>query len=245
MTFAQVHLGKDGRLGFARLGGFRNLHQKGVATDFEGRRVEALGLGLPPMPHGVHHTESGAAETFAPADAPVVFRGGGKALESGDDLGPALLLQPLESPEFLELALEDVAQGGQVPDIERRVIEQFRGDGAPGSWPSGHPVERDAEMLLQGKRDRSAAGSNWAASMVSKRLRLEATTSQQAQVEIAAVHDQMFFPAPSRAGRASSPGETSTDDIAPDQELEGQTSCSDTCWPVRCPRRPRRPAQGR
>src|SRR5689334_5338780 len=91
-----------------------------------------------------------AAQAFAATDPPVVFCRWSEPLEARRDLRAALLFQPLEPAELLQLPLQDVAECRQVPDIQRRVVEKLRSQRALG--PVGLLailVERDAEMLIQ------------------------------------------------------------------------------------------------
>ena len=72
----------------------------------------------------MQHGEAAAAESFRAADAPGVFVRAGKTIACHLDLPAAFLLEPVEAAETLEFGGEPVAQGGQVVDVERGVIEQ-------------------------------------------------------------------------------------------------------------------------
>ena len=70
------------------------------------------------------------------------------------------MVEPREAVEFAEFAREKIAEGGEVPDVERGVVEEFRRDGAAG--PVGLLavfIELDAEVFLEegGKADALAA----------------------------------------------------------------------------------------
>src|SRR5690606_37076640 len=157
VAFAEMHAVQNRLLGATGFRGFGEFQQQRVAANLEGRRVESLGLRFAPVPHGVQHAEARATQALAAADAPVVLRGWSKAFEARFDLRAALLLEPAEAAEALELAREDVAQCGQVPHVERGVIEQLRRERALG--PVGLLavlVERDAEMLIEERREADA-----------------------------------------------------------------------------------------
>ncbi len=151
---------------------------------------------LPPMPDRVEHAEPGAAQPLAATDAPVVLRRGREAGRAGLDLGAALLLKPVEPVELLQLAGQEIAQLRQVPDVERGVGEKFWGDGPRG--PVGllaGLVDRDAEMVLQerGEADARAPEQLRGQHGVEDALRPEARKIvQQAEVEIAPVHDEVL-----------------------------------------------------
>ena len=150
VALAEVDAMQDGLLGITGLGGLGDLDQEGVAADLERRGVEALGLRLAPVPDGVERAEARAAQALAAADAPVIVGGRGEARGARLDLRAALLLKPVEAVELGELLREQVAQGGQVPDVEGGVVEQLGRDGPRG--PVGllaGLVDGDAEMVLE------------------------------------------------------------------------------------------------
>src|SRR5690606_10457794 len=128
-----------------------------------------------------------------------------KTQSRGFDLAAALLLEPVEPVEFDQFTCEDVAQLRQVPDVERGVVEQLLGQGALG------PVgllrllgQFDVEVVLQKRGE--------AHPLSVKQLRGEhgvedalclkaAQVVQEAQVVVAAVHDQMLLRQPLPQGR--------------------------------------------
>ena len=197
VAFAEVDAFEDGGLGVALFGGFGDLEDEGVAADFEGGRVEALSLLLAPMPDGVEDAEAGATEAFAAADAPIDVGRGGEAGGAGLDLGAALLFEPVEAAGFSEIALEDIAEGGEVPDVEGRVGEELRGDGAlgPVGFLAGF-VDGDAEVFLEeaGEADAFAAEELGGEHRVENAFRAEAAeVVKEAEIEIAAVHHEVFL----------------------------------------------------
>ena len=220
-----MHLGENGGLGIAGLGGLGDLQQQLVAADLEGRGVEAFGLFLTPVPDRVQHTQARSAETFALADAPVVLVGSGETGESGLDLGHALLFEPLHPAQPNELAREQVAQGGQVPDVECGVIEHLLGE------RTARPVgllrflgKLYPEVVLE---QRSQADARTVQELrgehgVEDALGPEsAEVVQQAQVEIAAVHDNVFFGQPLPESVEGQPGERVDEvDLVVHQKLE-------------------------
>ena len=223
---AEIHLAQDGVGGLALLGGLGDFQDEGVATDLEGRGVEPLGLRLAPVPHGMEHREARAAEAIAAADAPVVLGGRREAVEARGDLGAALLVEPIEAAELLELAAQDVAQSGQVPDIERGVVEELGRDGALG--PVGllaGLVDGDGEVLLQERREADAleAEELGGEHRVEKAVRREAAEIvQQAQVEVAAVHDEVLLRehGPKRVELQAGREHIDEEDLAVDEELQ-------------------------
>ena len=226
VALAEVDVGEEGGLGFATLGRLGEFEEESVAADLERWRVEALRLRFAPVPDGVEHAEAGTAKAFAAADAPVVVGGGREALAAGGNLRAALLLEPLGAAEAHEFAQEDVAEGGQVPDVERGVGEQFRRDGTLG--PVGFLavlVERDAKMLLEerGEADAVAAEELRRQHGVEDAFRPEAAeVVQQAQIEIAPVHDEVLVRehAPQRVEFHARREHIDEEDVAVDQELE-------------------------
>ena len=126
LALAEVDGVEDGGLGIAGFGGLGDFQEQSIAADLEGRGVEALGLRLAPVPDGVEHAEAGTAEALAAADAPVVFRGRGEALAASVDLRAALLVEPVEAAEALELLREQIAQLGAV-ETEAAVDELVDG----------------------------------------------------------------------------------------------------------------------
>ena len=122
VPLAEVDAFENGGLGIALFGGFGDLEDEGIAANFEGGRIEALRLTLAPVPNGVKDAEAGAAEALAAPNAPIDVGGGSKAGRPGLDLGAALLLQPILAAEFLEVPLENVPEGGEMPDVEGRVV---------------------------------------------------------------------------------------------------------------------------
>jgi len=74
----------------------------------------------------------------------------GKTGGTGFDLRAALLVEPVKTVKLGQFFREDVAQGGQVPDVEAGVIEKLGRDRAGG--PVGllaRLVDGDAEMILE------------------------------------------------------------------------------------------------
>lgn len=197
VAFTEVDALKNRGLGIALLGGFGYLEDEGVAADFEGRGVDALSLIFAPVPDGVEDAEAGAAETFAAADAPIGLGGGRETGGAGVDLGAALLLKPIEAAEFLEVAFEDVAERREVPDVEGGVVEEFRRDGAlgPVGFLAGF-VDGDAEVLFEetGETDALAAEELGREHRVEDAFWAEAAeVVQEAEIEIAAVHHEVFL----------------------------------------------------
>ena len=222
---AEVDAREDLLRGLARLGGLGELDEEGVAADLERRRVEALRLLLAPVPDGVQDTEAGAAQALAAADAPVVLRRRGEAGRPGLDLGAALLLQPVHPVQLGELAREQVAQGGQVPDVEGGVVEQLGRDGPRG--PVGllaRLVDGDAEMVLQQRPEADAGAAEELRGQhgVEDALGPEAVeVVQEPQVEVAAVHQQVLGgePVQERLELQARGQHVDEEDLAADQEL--------------------------
>ena len=107
-----------------------------------------------------------------------------------------MLVEPVEAVELGEFAGEDVAEGGEVPDVERGVVEEIAGERAFG--PVGFLsvlVELDAEVLFEegGEADARAVEKLGGEHRVEDALGAEAAEiGEQADVEIAAVHEQVF-----------------------------------------------------
>ena len=124
-----------------------------------------------------------------------MFGGRSKTRSAGFDLRRTLLIEPIQAIEGREFASEQVAQGGQVPDVEAGVIEQFRRDGATG--PVGFLavfVELDVEMFFEerGEPDALAPEELGGEHRVKNAFGAEAAAvMQEPQIEIAAVHHQM------------------------------------------------------
>lgn len=197
VAFAEVDALEDGGRGIALLGSFGDLEDEGVAADFERRGVDVPGLVFAPMPDGVEDTEAGAAEAFAAADAPIGIGGGRETGGAGLDLRTALLLEPIETAEFLEVAFEDVAEGREVPDIEGGVIEELRRNGAlgPVGFLAGF-VDSNAEVLFEeaGEADALAAEELGGEHRVEDAFRAEtAEIVKEPEVKIAAVHHEVFL----------------------------------------------------
>jgi len=118
VAFAEVDLAEDAFDGVAVFGGVGDVEEHVAVADFERRDVDFAGLVFAPVPDGVEHAEAAAAEAFGAADAPVVFVVAGETRHAGFDLTAALLVEPVEAVELCEFAGEDVAERGQVPDVE-------------------------------------------------------------------------------------------------------------------------------
>ena len=197
VAFTEINLCENGFLGLAVLGGVGDVEEEVVVADFERRRVDAFGAGLAPVPDGMENGQAAGAEAFAAADAPVVFGGGGETRSAGFDLRRALLVEPIEAIEGGEFAGEEIAQCGQVPDVEAGVIEEFGCDGTAG--PVGFLtvfIELDAEMFFEERREPDALAPEQLGGEhgVKNTFSAEAAAIvQEPQIEIAAVHHQMKF----------------------------------------------------
>ena len=197
VAFTEIDALEDRGLGVTLVGGFGDLEHEGVAAHFERRGVEALRLVFAPVPDGVEDAKAGAAEAFTAADAPVDVGGRSEAGGTGLDLSATLLIQPVEAAVLFQVAFENVAQGGEMPDVEGGVVEKFRRDGALG--PIGflaRLIDGDAEVFFEepGETDALAAEELGGEHGIEDTCRPETTEiGQQAEIEITAVHHQVFF----------------------------------------------------
>jgi len=197
VAFTEVDALEDRGLGVTLVGGFGDLEYEDIAANFERRGVEALRLVFAPVPDGVEGAEAGTAETLTTADAPVDVGGRSEAGGTGLDLGATLLIQPVEAAVLFQVAFENVAQGGEMPDVEGGVVEKFRRDGALG--PIGflaRLIDGDAEVFFEetGETDTLAAEELGGEHGIEDTCRPETTEiGQQAEIEITAVHHQVFF----------------------------------------------------
>ena len=177
------------------------------------------------MPDGVQNRKPPPANALGLADPPVVLSGFGETVGPGFDLGAALLLEPVQPPELLEVARQQIAQGRQMPDVQRGIVEKL------GRQRPPRPVcllavlvELDPEMILQkrGQPDPLATQQLRRQHRVEKALRPEAAeVVEQPEVEIAPVHDQVLL---GQTGPERLQVEVCEDihevDIASHQELE-------------------------
>ena len=149
MAPAEVQ-GKDGLLGQSGVGPRSDFKQQLGAGDLERRLVKpARGL-LAPVPYSPEHALASRAEPLGTTDAPrmfVILREPGP----GDlDLPAAALFLPGQPAAELEFDAENVAQGGQVEDVQRGVIEEPLRERAFG--PIGFLAflgQDDAKMMLE------------------------------------------------------------------------------------------------
>jgi 7-cyano-7-deazaguanine synthase len=196
VAFAEMDGRKDFRFGRAMVGRLGEFQQDIRAANLEGRDIDPGSGGLAPVPRRVKHGETATAEAFAAADAPVVFVGRGKPFRADQYLALALLLEPFEAAERAEFVPENIAQGGQMQHIERGVVEQALAERALRPvCLLAVLVERDAKMLFEqrGKANARPVEQLGREHRVKEAANLEtAEIVQQAQVEIAAMHDQVF-----------------------------------------------------
>ncbi len=226
VAFAEVDLAHDAFDGVAVFGGVGDVEEHVGVTDFEGGDVEFAGLVFAPVPDGVEDAETAAAEAFGFANAPVVFVVAGEAEHAGFDLAAALLVEPVETVEEGEFAGEDVAEGGEVPDVERGVVEEVFGERAFG--PVGFLsvfIEEDAKVLFEegGEADARAVEKLGGEHRVENAFGSEAAeVGEQADVEIAAVHEEVLRREflPERAESKQRGEHVHEEDFAGDEELE-------------------------
>ena len=205
VAFAEMGVGQDGRFARTPFPRLSHLEEEFVPANLERRHVEAACGGFPPVPDGIEQGKPAATEPFAPADPPVVLIRRREALRSRRDLPLALLVKPFEAAQRGQLRAENIAQRGQIKNIERGIGQEVGADRP--ARPVGFLailVEHDAKMLFEQRSQADAgpteqlggqhgveqsAGHGEAAEVV-----------QQPQVKVAPVHDQVLGrkPAPER-----------------------------------------------
>lgn len=196
VAFTEVDALHERADGEAVVGAVGDLEEGVVAGDFEGGRIQFPGPVFAPMPGGVEGAEAVGAEAFGAADAPVVFVVFGEAEEAGLDLAAALLVEPVEAAEGGELGGEEVAEFVEVENVEGGVVEEALGEGAFG--PVGGLrifIEGDAEVFFEegGEADAFAGEELAGEHRVEDAFGAEAAeVVEEADVEIAAVHEQVF-----------------------------------------------------
>jgi hypothetical protein len=228
VAFAEIDLAHDAFDGVALFGGVGDVEEHVGVADLERRDIELAGLVFAPVPDGVENAETASAEAFGFADAPVVFVVAGEPEHAGFDLAAALLVEPVEAVELGEFVGEDVAEGGEVPDVERGVIEQIAGEGTFG--PVGFLsvlIEDDPEVLFEegGETDARAVEELGGEHRVKDALGAEtAEIGEQADVEVAAVHEEVlggeFLPERSEGDGERGGEHIDEEDFAVGEELE-------------------------